>query len=614
MAVRSTGPLLSRLRDLMKLKYLGEPIQGYIVLSEDAHQNEYISECDGRRAFISGFTGSSGIALITQNEALLWTDGRYFIQAQQQLDKHWTLMKMGLPDTQTLSEWLTKNMKTGSIIGVDANLITYNEWRRINKEIKYKGIKLLPLDTNLIDRMWSDRPAIPSNPIKPLNINFTGKKCGEKVEEVRQKMTEKNATILLITALDEIAWLLNLRGSDIQYNPVFYSYVIVTHTDVYLFVDSKKLDTTVPEHFKNENLSVIIQPYDILHTFFNDILASDSSKTGKVWVSDRSSYNLVNIVPKSNRISKPTPIPLMKAIKNAVEINGLKNAHIKDGAALCSYFSWLEENISLGNLTEISVAEKLLSFRSLQEDFVGPSFETISSSGPNGGIIHYSPTQETDRKLSVDEMYLCDSGGQFLDGTTDVTRTFHFGTPTDYQKECFTRVFKGQANLAMTKFPHKILGNCLDSYARRFLWDVGLDYMHGTGHGIGAYLNVHEGPMGISWREIPNDPGLQPGMFLSNEPGYYQDDFGIRIEDIVLIKEFITDYKMPQRPFLQFETVTMCPIQTKMLVIDLLTDKEIDYLNEYHCKCLERLTPLLEKAGDTRALTWLKKETKPIKR
>ncbi|XP_015369362.1 PREDICTED: xaa-Pro aminopeptidase 1 [Diuraphis noxia] len=614
MAVRSTGPLLSRLRDLMKLKYLGEPIQGYIVLSEDAHQNEYISACDGRRAFITGFTGSAGVALITQNEALLWTDGRYFVQAQQQLDDNWTLMKMGLPDTSTLAEWLTKNMKAGSRIAVDANLITYSEWRRINKEIKYKGINLVPLDTNLIDRMWSDRPAIPSNPVKPLNIKFTGKKCGEKVEEVRQKMTEKNATILLVTALDEIAWLLNLRGSDITYNPVFYSYVIVTHTDVHLFVDDKKLDSTVPEHFKSENLSVIIQPYDKLHTFFNDILASDNSKTGKVWVSDRSSYNLVNIVPKSNRISKPTPIPLMKAIKNSVEINGLKNAHIKDGAALCSYFAWLEENISLGNLTEISVAEKLLSFRNLQEDFVGPSFETISSSGPNCGIIHYAPTPETDRKLSVDEMYLCDSGGQFLDGTTDVTRTFHFGTPTEYQKECFTRVFKGQANLAMSKFPHKILGNCLDSYARRFLWDVGLDYMHGTGHGIGAYLNVHEGPMGISWREIPNDPGLQPGMFLSNEPGYYEETFGIRIEDIVLVKDATTDYKMPQKPFLQFETVTMCPIQSKMLLLDLLTDTEINYLNEYHRKCLEILTPLLEKLDDKRALTWLKKETQPIKR
>ncbi|XP_050424258.1 xaa-Pro aminopeptidase ApepP isoform X2 [Adelges cooleyi] len=511
-----TGHLLLKFRELLKMKYLGELLNGYIVLSEDAHQNEYIAASDGRRAFITGFNGSAGLALITQNEALLWTDGRYFLQANQQLDNNWTLMKMGLPDTPTISEWLSKNMKPGSRIGVDANLITYSEWRRINKEIKYKGISLVPLETNLIDLMWSNRPAVPCNPVKPLNVKYSGKICGEKVEEVRQKMTEKNASILLVTALDEIAWLLNLRGSDISYNPVFYSYVVLTHTDVHLFIEEKKLEKSVLEHFKNENLSVNIHPYETIHTFFNDILASDSSKTGKVWVSDKSSYNLVTTVSKSNRISKPTPIPLMKAIKNPVEIKGLINAHIKDGAALCSYFSWLEENISQGNLTEISAAEKLLSFRSLQDDFVGLSFETISSSGPNAGIIHYSPTPETDRALSLNEMYLCDSGGQFLDGTTDVTRTLHFGTPTDYQRECFTRVFKGQANLAMSKFPHKILGNCLDSFARRFLWEVGLDYMHGTGHGIGAYLNVHEGPMGISWREIPNDPGLQPGMFLSN--------------------------------------------------------------------------------------------------
>ncbi|XP_050522688.1 xaa-Pro aminopeptidase ApepP isoform X2 [Daktulosphaira vitifoliae] len=609
-----TGHLLIKFRELLKMKYLGDTMQGYIVLSEDAHQNEYIAPCDGRRAYITGFTGSAGVALITQNEALLWTDGRYFVQASQQLDENWTLMKMGLPDTPTLSEWLSKNMKSGSRIGVDANLITYSEWRRINKEIKYKGINLVPLETNLIDLMWSTRPEVPSNPVKPLNIQYTGKKCGEKVEEVRQKMTEKNATILLITALDEIAWLLNLRGSDITYNPVFYSYVVVTHTDVHLFIDEKKLDKSVPEHFINENLLVNIHSYETIRTFFNDILASDSSKTGKVWVSDKSSYNLVTIVPKCNRVSKPTPIPLMKAIKNAVEIKGLINAHIKDGAALCSYFAWLEENISQGNLTELSAAEKLLSFRSQQENFVGLSFETISSSGPNSGIIHYAPTPETDRKLSIDEMYLCDSGGQFLDGTTDVTRTFHFGKPSEYQRECFTRVFKGQANLAMSKFPHKILGNCLDSYARRFLWDVGLDYMHGTGHGIGAYLNVHEGPMGISWREIPNDPGLQPGMFLSNEPGYYEEEFGIRIEDIVFIKDGTTNYKMPHRPFLQFETVTMCPIQTKMLVIDLLTDEEISYLNDYHKKCLEVLKPLLQQSGDERALKWLVKETKSIKR
>lgn len=303
----------------------------------------------------------------------------------------------------------------------------------------------------------------------------------------------------------------------------------------------------------------------------------------------------------------------MKAIKNPVEIEGMKSSHIRDGAALVRFFSWLEREVASGAVvTELSAADRLEQFRSEQEHHVGPSFETISSSGEHAAIVHYKPTPESNIAVTDSAPYLCDSGAQYLDGTTDVTRTVHMGTPTDHQKECFTRVLKGQMLMGSAVFPERIKGNCLDSFARKFLWDVGLDYQHGTGHGIGHYLNVHEGPMGISWRVYPDDPGLQAGMFMSNEPGYYEDgSFGVRIEDIVLIVP--ADTKCPgDKKFLTFETVTMCPIQSKMIKKELLTESEVETLNAYHKTVREKVGPLIEAQKDVEAMEWLIRETKPL--
>lgn len=334
---------------------------------------------------------------------------------------------------------------------------------------------------------------------------------------------------------------------------------------------------------------------------------------GKVWISLGSSQSLTELIPKQKRHQDITPINVMKAIKNDVEVQGMKNCHVRDGVALVQYFAWLEnEVLNKRSVTEISGADKLEEFRSKNEHFMGLSFDTINGSGPNGSIIHYKAKNETNREITDREMYLCDSGAQYLDGTTDVTRTWHFGTPTDYERECFTRVFKGQWQMGTLVFPNKIKGRQLDSLARKFLWDYGLDYGHGTGHGIGSFLNVHEGPMGIGIREMPDDPGLRENMFLSNEPGYYEDGkFGIRIEDIVQVVKANVPKDFNGRGALTFHTVTICPIQTKLIKVELLTDEERRGLNAYHKRVFDTLAPLVS-PSDSITLNWLKKETNPI--
>lgn len=602
---------LQKLRSLMKnAKYVSEPLQAYIIPSEDAHQNEYLADCDNRRSYISGFTGSAGTAIVTENEACMWTDGRYFLQASEEMDDNWTLMKQGLPNTPSQGKWLTKTLLPGSRVGADPNLVKYSIWKPLQTDLEAGGLFLVPVTTNLIDLIWEDRPFIPCNVIQPLPVKYTGKISKVKVEEVRGEMQEKGARLVVISALDEIAWLLNLRGSDIQYNPVFFSYVVISMDQVHLFIDEAKVVPAVYNHFNDEGVQVTVHPYEKIHSFLKDEITNEN---GKIWVSPHSSYALSAAIPDKLLVGELTPIPTMKAIKNPIEIQGMISAHIRDAVAMCCYFAWLEKEVSTGSVTEISGAEKLEQFRREQEDFVGPSFETISAVGAHAAIVHYKPSEKTDRQITTEEVYLCDSGGQYRDGTTDITRTIHLGTPSQYEKECFTRVFKGQCFLGTTVFPSKLKGNRLDSLARKFLWDIGLDYMHGTGHGIGMYLNVHEGPMGISWKVYPDDPGLQEGMFLSNEPGFYEaGKFGCRIEDIVRIVPANVPYNFEDRTYLKFETVSLVPIQTKMLVPEMLTSSEIRHLNEYHSRCREIIGPLLKKMGHSEALEWLYRETEPF--
>ncbi|KAF5269134.1 hypothetical protein FQR65_LT02434 [Abscondita terminalis] len=611
---KSTGELLSQLRQIMmECKYYPQPLSAYIVPSADAHNSEYPAENDKRRAFISGFTGSAGTAIITPQHACMWTDGRYFLQASQEMDSNWTLMKEGVPTTPSQELWLIKNLPPSSFVGADPNVMSHKTWTSLQEQLEVFGHKLSAVETNLIDLIWADRPAAVSNPIAPLELKFSGKPIKDKLADVRLQMKEKSTTIMVLTALDEIAWFLNLRGSDVEFNPVFFAFVILVPDCVILLIDSGKITPEVKEHLKNEigDVKVQIESYskvkDILKQSINNY------KDGFVWLSGDANYAITSVVPSCRLKTEITPSALMKAVKNKVEVQGMRNAHIKDAAALCCYFSWLEEAIKTETVTEISGAKKLEYFRSLQADHVGPSFETISSVGPHGSIIHYRPETSTDVPITADVLYLCDSGAQFKDGTTDVTRTFHFGTPTDHEKECYTRVLRGQLRMGRAIFPTKIKGNCLDSFARQYLWDVGLDYGHGTSHGIGCYLNVHEGPMGVSWKNFPDDPGFEEGMFISNEPGYYEDGkFGIRIEDIVHVIAADTPHNFNNRGFLTFETVTLVPKQTKLIQKDMLSKMEIDQLNAYHQKCRDVIGPLLEKQGFVDAKKWLWKETEPI--
>lgn len=406
-----------------------------------------------------------------------------------------------------------------------------------------------------------------------------------------------------------------MRGSDIDFNPVFFAYLLITHDEIHLFMNESKLPENFQEHQKENGVLIAVNKYDQIE----EVLSAIQGKLAageRVWISPTSNYLLNSLVDEKRRQQEITAICQMKAIKNPVEVEGLIKCHIRDGKALCQYFAWLENELDLGNhVDEISGASKLEEFRSKLAHFMGLSFTTISGFGPNGSVIHYHPKPETNLRITKDGVYLCDSGAQFLDGTTDVTRTWHFGVPTQYQMECFTRVLKGQINMGTAIFPQKIKGNVLDTLARKFLWDVGLDYGHGTGHGIGHFLNVHEGPMGIGTRAQVDDPGLQVNMFMSNEPGYYEvGQFGIRIEDIVQIIAAPIERNFGGRGALAFKTVTMCPIQTKLIDVTLLTDTELNHVNDYHRQVWALVAPQLEADNDQFTLAWLKKETEPVQR
>uniref|UniRef100_A0A0C9R2Q2 Xpnpep1_2 protein n=1 Tax=Fopius arisanus TaxID=64838 RepID=A0A0C9R2Q2_9HYME len=623
---RSGAMKLSQLRELMcKVPNgaKGRGIQALLVASEDAHLSEYITDHDKRREFISGFKGSLGTAVITPKKAVLWTDGRYFTQAETELDPpdEWTLMKRGISGTPSEEEWLVSELPANSTVGADPNLLCYSTWMQLQMALSAAGHSLLPLEENLIDQVWGDeQPPLILEPIVPQLLKYTGKKSGEKIAKCRAEMKDKHVHALVITCLDEIAYLLNLRGSDIPYNPVFFAYVIVTESDVHFFVDKSRLTPEAEAHLDNEGVDAVYHPYDDVKAFLKQLVVGDALKANnqRIWIHNTANYALHYACSGVQKHVSVTPTRLMQIVKNEVEIDSMKRAHLRDAAALVKYFAWLEEKVKSNvepPVTEISGATKLEEFRSEMENFVGLSFPTISSVGAHGAIVHYTPSADTDVPITDQEIYLCDSGAQYYDGTTDVTRTFHFGVPTNFQKECFTRVFKGQTALATAVFPIFLKGNYLDTLARKSLWDVGLHYLHGTGHGVGAYLNVHEGPNGISWRPLPDDPGVQPGIFFSNEPGFYEDgQFGIRLENVQYAVPANTSYHHRDLQFLTFEPVTFVPIQTNLLDVSLLSDEEIKYLNDYHTRCLEVLQPFLQGEKNAQALEWLEKETKPISR
>ncbi|KAL8477209.1 hypothetical protein ACS0TY_029486 [Phlomoides rotata] len=521
--------ILASLRSLMASH--SPPLDALVVPSEDYHQSEYVSARDKRREFVSGFTGSSGLALITANEALLWTDGRYFLQAEHQLSNKWKLMRIG--EDPAVDVWMADTLPSDAAIGVDPWCISVDTAQKWERAFAKKQQKLIQTTTNLVDEVWTSRPQAEANPVVVQPIEFSGRSVQDKLKNLRDDLMQEKAYAVVLTALDEVAWLYNVRGSDVSYSPVVHAYAIVTINAAFFYVDKQKLSAEVSSYMETNGIEV--RDYGEVSSDVT-LLASAQLST----ISTKTAYDIPEKVngaaeEKSNDLIwvdpgtccfalysklnldkvflQSSPLALAKALKNPVEIEGLKNAHIRDGAAVVQYLFWLdkqmqeiygasgyfvESEVSKKNqvtakLTEVSVSDKLEEFRASKEHFRGLSFPTISSVGPNGAIIHYSPEAETCAELDPNSMYLCDSGAQYLDGTTDITRTVHFGKPTAHEKACYTAVLKGHIGLGNARFPNGTTGHVLDVLARAPLWKDGLDYRHGTGHGIGCYLNVHEG-------------------------------------------------------------------------------------------------------------------------
>eukprot|EP01119_Soliformovum_irregulare_P014850 TRINITY_DN4099_c0_g1_i4.p1 TRINITY_DN4099_c0_g1~~TRINITY_DN4099_c0_g1_i4.p1 ORF type:complete len:472 (-),score=189.74 TRINITY_DN4099_c0_g1_i4:49-1464(-) len=468
-------------------------------------------------------------------------------------------------------------------------------------------MELVYVGDNLIDLVWDGKPAHPKNPIFLHPVKYAGKDFVEKIADVRTAIDQSQCDALIVSATDEIAWLFNLRGSDVEFNPVFIAYASVTKDATTLYVDPEKVPDDVATYLKNGN--VTLKKYSDIYSDLRNFKENNL----KVWLDPaKSNASIYNELISKQVLEKSSPVAHAKSLKNSTEISGMKESHRRDAAALISFFSWLEDALKEGRkLDEFSVSEKLAEFRSKQSDFVSLSFDTIAGSGPNGAIIHYRPEKETAAPVVADQLFLCDSGGQYRDGTTDVTRTIHFGTPSQHQRECFTRVLQGVINLNSIVFPKGTSGRELDLLARQSLWKAGLDYRHGTGHGVGAFLNVHEGPQGIHFRDTPVKVPLEPGMTVTNEPGYYEDgNFGIRIENVEYVVEKQTQFNFGDVKFYGFDTMTMVPIQQKMIEVSMLNKSELDWIDRYHQRVFSEISPLLE----GRALQYLKRESAPIDR
>jgi Xaa-Pro aminopeptidase len=587
------------LRGLMK-KF---GLDAYLVPSTDPHQNEYIPDFWQRRKFISGFRGSAGDAVITHTKAGLWTDSRYFLQAEQELDlKIFRLFKVGMPGVPELNEWIAEELKRGGVIGVDPQVLSHKVYKDIHESLKKKGVNLKGVSKNLVDAVWEDRPAPLRENIQIHPVKYAGESFRKKLARTREKMDEQSVDLLVLSALDEIAWLFNIRGRDIKHNPVVIAYALIAMKSVLLFIDPGKVTKRI-RHILQAGAE--FRAYD---SFFS-ALPKIAQKHQRVWVDEsRVNQRIYNVVKKHADIhAMPGPIPGIKAVKNNTEILGFRSAHVRDGASMVKFLFWLEHAIKNRKITELEAAAKLEEIRSKNSLFQGISFETISAFGAHSAIVHYGATQETDIHLQHGDIYLVDSGAQYLDATTDITRSVILGRPKAQHKEYFTRVLKGLIGLSATSFPKGTSGRQLDSIARLPLWNSGKNYGHGTGHGIGTYLNVHEGPHAISPHRCVGVP-IEPGMITTIEPGIYlEDQFGIRLENVVVV---VKDEKNSTQDsqFYRFDTLTLCPIDLKLIKKALLSQKEIDWLNDYHKKVRKTLSPLVGKEEKR----WLDRHTRSI--
>jgi len=635
----------------LRLAMTAQKLAAVIVPSADAHLSEYVASVDARREFLSGFTGSAGTAVVTQEKALLWTDGRYYSQALQQLDQDcWNLMRASDPSVPDIPEWLRTELHAGSRVGINPETIsaaTAAKWDKIllgisdstddraMKSIAERSqndidetspdqVWLVPIENDLVDDVWANaKPAREFNEVVVHPLAFAGKSSKEKLAEVRKQLADAGVEGIIFSALDEIAWLLNLRGDDIHCTPVFFAYLVVSERETILFASPNAFSLEAKEQLEEELGVKEILPYESLF---------DSAKRlgfSKVLLDiDGTCLRLHRMctVNGIKTVSKPSPVKRTKALKNEIELAGIKEAHILEGAAIAEFFFWLEERVTAGDaVDEMMASEKLEEIRSEAAEYCGPSFDTISAYGSNAAIVHYKATPKSSKNIGKDSLYLCDTGGQYVMGTTDMTRTLCFGEPTPFQKKAFTLVLEGHVNLATARFPDQVEPAKLDVLARAPLWQHGLDYRHGTGHGLGAHLGVHEFPPLLSASLPPPKPSderisrtcMARGMALSNEPGFYADgQFGIRTENVMLSKivEDLThraDFEMGM-DWLEFETITFVPISKRLIDRNSISPTTLKWLNDYHKHVFEKVGLVLLERGKHEAYNWLKEQTSSL--
>lgn len=591
---------IENLRQVMRR----EGIDVYLVPTNDFHGSEYVGDYFKCRKYITGFTGSAGTAVITLSEAKLWTDGRYFIQAAAELEGTGVeLMRSAQPGVPTIKEYLTETMKKGQVLGFDGRCVSYEYAAELEAVLAKKGVSVA-YDKDLIGEIWTDRPGLSKQPVQILDIRYCGQSRTEKLAKIRGMMKEKQADIYVISSLDDIAWLFNVRGNDVKCNPVVLAYATVTAERAIIYAQTEAFSDAVAKELLTDGVE--IKPYDEVYPDMQNTASSHTVFADGT----RVNYTLMKQLPKQVKVINERNLTLLpKAVKNATEIENERIAHIKDGVAVTRFMYWLKQNIGRITITELSAAAYLERLREQGEHYMGPSFEPIVAYGANAAMCHYSPTAESDTELRPESFVLFDTGGQYLEGTTDVTRTIALGPCTIEQKKQFTAVLKGHLNLAAATFLHGVRGYNLDYLARAALWEMGLDYNHGTGHGVGYYLNVHEEPNGFRWKCVPerfDSAVLEEGMITSNEPGFYlEGKYGIRTENlIVCVKDRETEYGQ----FLRFENLTMVPIDLDAIDLDSMQQIDRDRLNAYHTQVFETISPYLNEE-ETR---WLKEATRQI--
>ena len=590
---------LNAIRILMKEK----KIDAYLVPTDDFHGSEYVGDYFKCRKYITGFTGSAGTAIITQDMAGLWTDGRYFIQAADQLrDTTIELFKSGEPGVPTVHQFLNDKLEEGMCLGFDGRTVSAREAEELQELLQEKHITF-SVNDDLIGEIWEDRPVLSCEPVMELDIRWTGKSRADKIAEIREQMKAKEADTFILTSLDDIAWLLNIRGNDIHCCPVVLSYLVMMENELRLYANAAAFSEEIRSNLEADGVK--IHPYDDVYSYVQSISSDKKVLLSRVNVNSR----LVSNIPSEVTIlDEPNLTLLPKAVKNETEMENERIAHIKDGVAVTKFIHWLKKNVTRTTITELSAAEKLYQFRSEQKHFLGDSFDPIIAYGTHAAIVHYSATEATDIPLEVRGMVLADTGGHYLEGTTDITRTIVLGPVTAKEKKFFTAVLRGNLNLAAAKFKYGCTGLNLDYLARGPLWELGEDYNHGTGHGVGYLLNVHEGPNSFRWKNLPGNPApvLEEGMITSDEPGYYlENEFGIRHENLVLCKKA---EKTSFGQFMCFEPLTMVPFDLEGINPEEMTERERKLLNDYHQKVYTTISPYL----DEEEKEWLKQATREI--